>query len=73
MYIVRIPLAVMVKWVWLKITRSEGQTAGFGPWNPLWVDFGTGFLSHSQMAVGQNQWYHFGLGAPRIESDVHWG
>ena len=33
------------------------------------------------MAVGQNQFYHFGVGAPPIvdpilvgiESDVHWG
>ena len=31
------------------------------------------------MAVGQNQWYHFGLGAPPIlvyfsgDGDVHWG
>ena len=31
------------------------------------------------MAVGQNQWYHFGLAAPRIlanvsgDWDVHWG
>ena len=32
-----------------------------------------------QMAVGQNQWYHFGVGAPPIlvyvsgDWDVHWG
>ena len=31
------------------------------------------------MAVGQNQWYHFGVGAPPIfvyfswDWDVHWG
>ena len=31
------------------------------------------------MAVGQNQWYHFGVGAPAIlvyftwDWDVHWG
>ena len=31
------------------------------------------------MAVGQNQWYHFGVGAPPIlvyfsgDRDVHWG
>ena len=31
------------------------------------------------MAVGQNQWYHFGVGAPPIlvyfsgDGDVHWG
>ena len=34
--------------------------------------------SDSQMAVGQNQWYHFGVGAPPIlayfsgDWDVHW-
>ena len=33
----------------------------------------------TQMAVGQNQWYHFGVGAPPIlvyfsgDWDVHWG
>ena len=32
-----------------------------------------------QMAVGQNKWYHFGVGAPPISEyfsgdwDVHWG
>ena len=32
-----------------------------------------------KMAVGQNQWYHFGVGAPPIlvyfsgDWDVHWG
>ena len=37
---------------------------------PLWV---------SQVAVGQKQWYHFGIGAPPIlvyisgDWDVHWG
>ena len=31
------------------------------------------------MAVGHNQWYHFGIGAPPIlvhssgDGDVHWG
>ena len=34
---------------------------------------------HNHLAVGQNQWYHFGVGAPPIldyfsgEWDVHWG
>ena len=38
----------------------------------------TDFL-RSQMAVGQHQWYHFGVGAPAIlvyfsgDWDVHWG
>ena len=35
--------------------------------------------SRDQKAVGQNQWYHFGVGAPPIlvcfsgDWDVHWG
>ena len=39
------------------------------PWAPFW----------GKMAVGQNQWYHFGVGAPPIlvyfswDWDVHWG
>ena len=38
-------------WVWLRIKRSEGQTAGFGPCFhlprvPFW---NSGFLSHSHM------------------------
>ena len=27
-------------------------------------------LTHAHMAVGQNQWYHFGVGAPPILSIV---
>ena len=36
-------------------------------------------LQPNDMAVGQNQWYHFGVGAPLIlgffsgDWDVHWG
>ena len=36
-------------------------------------------LPYTNMAVGQNQWYHFGVGAPPIlvyfsgDWDVHWG
>ena len=36
-------------------------------------------LSMNNLAVGQNQWYHFGVGAPCIlvhlsgDWDVHWG
>ena len=38
------------KWVWLK-SKQEGPTAGFGPCFHLpGFHFGTGFLSHSQMA-----------------------
>ena len=38
-----------------------------------------GESSPREMAVGQNQWYHFGIGAPPIlvdfsgDWDVHWG
>ena len=43
-----------------------------------------GLLNHPQcnfdhMAVGQHQWYHFGVGAPPMlvyfsgDGDVHWG
>ena len=42
-------------WVWLEI-KQEGQTAGVGPCFPLTrVPFyvGTGFLSHSLMALSQ--------------------
>ena len=37
------------------------------------------FSPETDMAVGQNQWYHFGVGAPPIsvyfcgDWDVHWG
>ena len=49
---------------------------------PCPIFFALGFLSlegHSHMAVGQNQWYHFGVGAPPIlvyfsgDWDVRWG
>ena len=36
-------------------------------------------IRHTHLAVGQNQWYHFGKGAPPIlvyfsgDWDVHWG
>ena len=39
----------------------------------------TDSLACNHMAVGQNQWYHFGAGAPPIlayfigDGDVHWG
>ena len=39
------------------------------------------YLTHSHMAVGQNQWYHFGVGEFTTyfaayfsgDWDVHWG
>ena len=40
---------------------------------------GENWPSEADVAVGQNQWYHFGLGAPCIlvyfsgDWDVHWG
>ena len=42
------------------------------------VSFKPGF-SRFHVSVGQNQWYHFGVGAPPVlvylsgDSDVHWG
>ena len=39
----------------------------------------TNQLPFAEMAVGQNQWYHFWVGAPPIlvyfsgDWDVHWG
>ena len=39
----------------------------------------SGVLTTAHMAVVQNQWYHFGIGAPPIlvhfsgDGDVHWG
>ena len=44
-------------------------------WTSFWVPI---CLTHTQMAVGQNQWYRFGVGAPPIlvhfsgDWDVHW-
>ena len=59
--------------------KSHGY-AGFGLWFQLpRVPFWYMFVRHSHMAVGENQWYHFGVGAPPILVhfsggwDVHWG
>ena len=51
-----------------------GPRAGGGNQGPL-----RGYSGATQMAVGQNQWYLFGVGAPPIlvyfngDRDVHWG
>ena len=48
---------------------------GCGAWWPLRA----GSWCAIHMAVGQHQWYHFGVGAPLIlvyfrgDWDVHWG
>ena len=67
---------MVAKDIWL-VLRSTKHIVGqilsnyFGA-NGWWDIF-------SDMAVGQNQWYHFGVGAPPIlayfsgDWDVHWG
>ena len=55
----------------VSISRSE-EVSGQSRGQPI---FSTGL----DMAVGQNQWYHFGVGAPPVlvyfsgDWDVHWG
>ena len=43
------------------IRKSDGFLTGGNP---------TGIFAGSHVAVGQNQWYHFGVGAPML---VHFG
>ena len=46
---------------------SRLPSHGYKGTNPNYPSF-----SHGDKAEGQNQWYHFGVGAPPI-LDVHWG
>ena len=47
-------------WVWLKMKRSEGQNAGFGPCFHLpRFHFGTVFFSHSRLLIAPNPLFVF--------------
>ena len=46
-------------WLWLRM-KELGLRRCFG----LWFHLPRGPFGY--MAVGQNQWYHFGLGAPPV-------
>ena len=54
--------------VWLKMKRSEGQTAGFGPCFhlPGQPISGTGFLSHSHMRLN-----HKGAALPHLRANLN--
>ena len=50
-----------------------GRQHNFGGKQSVWIGWGLSTGSH--MAVGQHQWYHFGVGAPPILVifSGHWG
>ena len=74
-------------WVWPRIQLEHlSEDPLLSSRRPLLDDLFVSFLmvglwriSEFHMAVGQNQWYHFGVGAPPIlvyfsgDWDVHWG